>query len=648
MSIPRSSAPLRRFAPFVLAGALAGAMACAGGATPAPATTATPAPPPAAAAAPSDSAPADPLTPAGAAAFMERAERELAALSEEAGRASWVAATFITHDTEILSAQAQTAFAVAVQRLATEAARFDDLQLAPTLRRKFDLLKLALAAPPPADSARAAELTRLVVGLEADYGKGQYCRPAGAPGNDTGREQCLGITQLGLIMAQSRNPAELKDVWEGWHRIGAPMKDRYARFVELSNEGARGLGFANTGAMWRAGYDMEPDAFAAELDRLWEQVRPLYLSLHAYVRDALIEKYGDAARTDDGTIPAQLLGNMWAQEWGNVFDVVAPAGAGDAVDVTALLEKKGVDELEMVRYGERFFTSLGFDPLPETFWERSQFVQPTDHEAVCHASAWNIDNEEDVRIKMCITRTADDFVTVHHELGHNFYQRAYRNQPFLFRNGANDGFHEAVGDAVALSITPEYLKQVGLLDVVPAANDTALLLRQALDKVAFLPFGLLIDQWRWKVFSGEITPAGYNDAWWEMRERYQGVSAPVARPAGAFDPGAKFHVPANTPYTRYFLARVLQFQFYRAMCREAGYTGPLHRCSFFGSEEAGAKLAAMLEAGQSRPWQETLYALTGERTMDAGAMAEYFAPLKAWLDARNQGKRLGWEVGPGR
>jgi peptidyl-dipeptidase A len=390
---------------------------------------------------------------------------------------------------------------------------------------------------------------------------------------------------------------------------------------------------------------MPPAEFSAELDRLWEQVRPLYVALHAYVRGRLVEQYGAGVVPPTGPIPAHLLGNMWAQEWGNLYDLVAPRparGAGGAVDVTALLKQKKVDELGMVRFGERFFTSLGFDSLPRTFWERSQFVQPRDRDVVCHASAWTVDDADDVRIKMCIQRTAEDFVTVHHELGHNFYQRAYKAQPFLFQNGANDGFHEAIGDAVALSITPGYLQQVGLLDRVPPADATALLLRQAMDKLAFLPFGLLVDQWRWKVFSGEVAPADYNTAWWQLRERYQGVSAPLPRGADAFDPGAKYHVPANTPYTRYFLARVLQFQFYRALCREAGYTGPLHGCSFYGSTAAGAKLARMLEAGQSRPWQETLHELTGERQMDAGAMAEYFAPLKAWLDEQNRGKPVGW------
>jgi peptidyl-dipeptidase A len=582
---------------------------------------------------------------AQARAFLDTAERELATLGLKSAQASWVAATYITDDTEAISADAQERYSVAVQQLALQAKRYDALTLPPDLRRKMTLLKLGLTAPPPSDPAKASELTKITVGLEADYGKGTYCRRGklGQPAAAGGDSACYQIGALSRVLVESRNPAELLDAWRGWHTISRDMRPRYARFVELSNEGARELGFKDLGAMWRSNYDMPPDQFSQELERLWGQVRPLYLSLHAYTRARLNAQYGDSVVPKRGMIPAHLLGNMWAQEWGNVYPIVAPRNATPTYDLTALLKAKQTDVRGMFKYGEGFFTSLGFDTLPATFWARSMLTKPRDREVVCHASAWDVDSKDDLRIKMCTEVTGEDFVTVHHELGHNFYQRAYKGQPTLFQNGANDGFHEAIGDAVALSITPDYLMKVGLLDRAPsAAADTALLLRQALDKVAFLPFGLLIDQWRWKVFSGEVKPADYNKAWWELRNRYQGVSAPVARSEADFDPGAKFHVPGNTPYTRYFLARVLQFQFYRAMCREAGYTGPLHKCSFYDSKAAGAKLATMLEAGQSRPWQDILFEMTGERQMDAGAMMEYFAPLKTWLDQQNRGQPVGW------
>ncbi|NUQ19591.1 MAG: M2 family metallopeptidase [Gemmatimonadaceae bacterium] len=580
---------------------------------------------------------------------MARAEAQLTELALRANQAGWVAATYITDDTEALNADATKNYAVAVQKLALDARRFDKVKLSPELRRKFTLLRLGLAAPPPGNPGEAAELTRITTSMEADYGKGTYCRGAKgsthASGATAAKRDCLQISELSRTLVDSRDPAELLDAWQGWHRVGAPMRQRYARFVELSNKGARELGFADAGAMWRSNYDMPPDQFAKEVDRLWEQVKPLYVSLHAYVRSRLVRQYGPQVVPPNGMIPAHLLGNMWAQEWGNVYPIVAPANAAPTYDIGALLRAKNTDVKGMVKYGEHFFTSLGFAPLPATFWERSQFTRPRDREVVCHASAWDIDDRDDLRVKMCLDVTTEDFITAHHEIGHNFYQRAYKDQPFLFKGGANDGFHEAIGDAIALSITPNYLQQVGLLDAsaVPGPDaDIPLLLRQAMDKVAFLPFGLLVDKWRWQVFSGETTPANYNKAWWDLRARYQGVAPPVARSEADFDPGAKYHVPANTPYMRYFLARVLQFQFYRALCQASGYKGPLHRCSFYSSKEAGAKLNAMLEAGQSRPWPETLYKLTGQHELDASAITEYFAPLKAWLDEQNAGKPVGW------
>jgi len=421
------------------------------------------------------------------------------------------------------------------------------------------------------------------------------------------------------------------------------MRPQYERFVELADEGARQLGFSDLGELWRSGYDMPPGEFAGELDRLWEQVRPLYEALHCHVRASLAERYGTDLVPPGQPIPAHLLGNMWAQSWSNIFDEVGVGQSDPGFDLTALLRDAGVDAREMVRYGERFFTSLGFEPLPETFWERSLFTKPADREVVCHASAWDIDYVDDLRIKMCIEVDEEDFVTVHHELGHNFYQRAYNRLDPLYRDGANDGFHEAVGDAIALSVTPEYLVRIGLLDrEPPATGDLALLMRLALDRVAFLPFGLVVDQWRWKVFSGEIGPQEYNAGWWELRKSYQGVRPPVPRTEQDFDPGAKYHVPANTPYMRYFLGSILQFQFHRALCESAGYDGPLHRCSIYGNAAAGERLIRALEMGRSRPWPEVLEALTGQRDMDATAILDYFAPLKEWLDEQNRDRVCGW------
>ena len=555
-----------------------------------------------------------------------------------ASRADWVQSTYITSDTQAIASETREAQLRAATQFGKEAARFRDLQLPPDLGRKLMLLRLQLTMPAPADPGELAELTQIATSLEADYGKGTYCRQ----GKD-GTQECLDITAIERIMAESRNPRELADLWAGWRRIGPPMRARYTRFVDLTNKGARELGFENTGALWRSNYDMPPDAFSAEVERLWQQVRPFYVSLHAYVRRRLTERYGAAVVPPNGPIPAHLLGNPRAQEWGNIYDLVAPAGAARGFNLTERLRAQKMDARAIVRTGEGFFTSLGFARLPATFWDRSLLTKPADRDVVCHASAWSIDNKDDVRLKMCIQVNQDDFNTVHHELGHTYYQLAYRQQPFLFMNSANDAFHEAIGDTIALSITPAYLQKIGLVDAAtPAREDTGLLLRQALDTIAFLPFGLLIDQWRWHVFSGDITPEHYNESWWDLRRRYQGVDAPVARSEQDFDPGAKYHVPANYPYTRYFLARILQFQFHRALCQTAGYEGPLNRCSIYGNKAAGERLMRTLEMGASRPWPDALEAMTGQRQMDATAVVDYFRPLLDWLEVQNKGKQCGW------
>ena len=573
-------------------------------------------------------------TVAEAEAFMNKAEARLAELSVKVNKANWVHDNFITDDTEALAADANDEITAVTSELVEQAKRFDGLKMPTELSRKFLLLKLSLTAPGPKDPVLRKEMSEIAASLESDYGKGKYCDASG---------KCLDITAIEKIMGESRDPNLLKDVWVGWNAIGAPMRKKYSRFVDLSNQGARDLGFKDTGVLWRAGYDMPPQQFDADLDRLWEQVRPLYLSLYTFVRARLSQKYGAQVVPPDGPIPAHLLGNPWAQAWGNVFPILGLPEYSSGYDLTELLKAKNLDAQGMVKYGENFYKSLGFAPLPQTFWERSLIVKPADRDVVCHASAWDIDNKDDVRIKMCIQVRDVDFVTIHHELGHNFYQRAYKDQPLLFENGANDGFHEAIGDTIALSITPEYLKQIGLLEQIPPPEaDIPILLRQALDKVAFLPFGLLIDKWRWQVFSGEIKPDNYNKAWWDLRLKYQGVVPPVERSEADFDPGAKYHVAGNVPYMRYFLADIYEFQFYRAMCRESGYKGPLNRCTFFGSKEAGAKLNKMLEMGQSKPWPDAMQALTGQREADASAIIEYFAPLKKWLDEQNKGMKTGW------
>ncbi|OYY79150.1 MAG: peptidyl-dipeptidase [Sphingomonas sp. 28-62-20] len=578
------------------------------------------------------------LTAADADAFVAAAEKQLAEYSIDASRIQWVNATYITDDTDALAAKSGAEGTELAVKLALEAARFQKVaDLSPDTIRKLDLLRGTITLPAPTKPGAADELATIVTRMSSQYGKGKGTLD-GKPINGSDIEAAMGTM---------RDPAKTKEMWVSWHdNVGAQMHDDYARSVVIANQGATELGYPDVGAMWRSGYDMSPKEFAALTDKLWREVEPLYRALHAYTRAKLNAKYGDAVQPKTGPIRADLLGNMWAQEWGNIYDIVAPKGAGDlGFDTGDLLKEKGYDPLKMVKAGEGFYSSLGFAPLPDTFWARSQITKPADRDVICHASAWDLDNLDDIRIKMCTKVNGDDFVTIHHELGHNYYQRAYKAQPFLYKNGANDGFHEAIGDFVALSITPQYLVDIGLLakEKVPSEDkDIGLLLKQAMDKVAFLPFGLLIDRWRWGVFSGVIKPTGYEAAWNAMRLQYQGIVPPVDRDDTRFDPGAKYHVPASVPYTRYFLARLLQFQFYATACKQAGWTGPLHRCSFFGNKEVGARLNAMLELGQSKPWPDALQAFTGSREMSGQAMVDYFAPLKAWLDKQNEGKPTGW------
>ncbi|OUL58930.1 M2 family metallopeptidase [Pseudoalteromonas ulvae] len=566
--------------------------------------------------------------------FLVASEKELKALYLESSRAEWVYANFITHDTSELSAAVNEKMTAAVVRLANEAAKFNDLKLDTDTRRKLDKLKQALTLAAPQDEAKNAELSKLMAELGGLYGKGKYCKT---------EDECLSLGDMTAKMASSRDYDELLDLWQGWRQVSKPMRPLYEQQVILANEGAKELGYADTGAMWRSKYDMPADDFAKELDRIWGQVKPLYNSLHCHVRAKLGEKYGTDKVPQDQPIPAHLLGNMWAQTWGNVYDLVAPENADPGYDVTELLAKHNYDELTMVKGAEKFFTSMGFDPLPDTFYERSLLTKPQDRDVQCHASAWNLDSKDDLRIKMCIQRTGEEFSVIHHELGHNFYQRAYNKLPLYYQESANDGFHEAIGDTIALSVTPGYLKEIGLLDQVPdESKDIGLLMKMAMDKVAFIPFGLLVDQWRWQVFSGQVTPENYNQAWWDLREKYQGVKAPIARSEADFDPGAKYHVPGNTPYTRYFLAHILQFEFHRSLCEIAGNKEAIHRCSVYNSKEAGERLNAMLEMGSSRPWQEALASVTGKPEMDATAILDYFAPLQTYLDEQNKDRQCGW------
>lgn len=604
-------------------------------------------------------------------AFIARANRSIEEVTPEITSAQWLSSTYINADSQRVAAGANERWLTLRNALVEQAKTYDEAAQTPATARALHILKTDAAMPAPRDPARLKELAGIATRMEAAYGAGKWCRDGEAA------KDCLDIGQISEILADTATSSydEQLAAWEGWHTVSPPMRADYRRFVELTNEGAKEMGYANTGEVWRAGYDMTPAEFQAETDRLWNQVKPLYTQLQCYTRGKLVEKYGDKGQVD-GMLPAHLTGNLWQQDWGNLWPILEPYKGVGSLDISTALRQQRDDALnasvaqagglgkltaerqvelsrqadldiatKMTRLAEGFYTGLGMPALPGSFYTDSQLIQPRDRDVVCHASAWPMDTHGEVRIKMCIKPTEEELTTIYHELGHIFYYMAYKEQPPLFQNGAHDGFHEAIGDTIVLSMTPEYLASIGLLDQTTMSEQAVInaQMRMALAKVAFLPFGLMIDRWRWGVFDGSIAPENYNAAWWELKAKYQGVAPAQARGEDFFDPGAKYHVPGNTPYTRYFLSHILQFQFYKALCDAAGHNGPLYQCNFAGNPEAGKRFWAMLAAGSSQPWQKTLRELTGGEQMDAAPVLEYFAPLNAWLEMQNQGKDCGWE-----
>ncbi|MEO7731358.1 MAG: M2 family metallopeptidase, partial [Kofleriaceae bacterium] len=575
--------------------------------------------------------------------FVAALDATVRKLSVDASLAAWANETDLTPEHEAATAKASENLSVEITKLVKTARKFEPIlgKLDADARRQLLLLKFS-AQPSPDDPAKAKELAELAAKMDSEYGKG-VCKTRKVNGKD--KETCQDIEHWSKLLQSDRKPEKLLAAWKTWYDdVGHKERDMFVKYVALANEGARAIGFPNVASIWKSGYDMPEDEFAAQTDKLWGQVKPLYDQLHCYTRRKLNQMYGDKVVTKTGLIPSHLLGNMWAQSWDYLYPELEPYKGVAPIDVTPVLARS-YDAKKMVKVGEAFYTSLGMDPLPDTFWERSQLVKPKDKNVVCHASAWDVQFNNDLRIKMCINLNQEDLWTIHHELGHDFYFHYYYKLPVLFQGGANDGFHEAIGDAIQLSMTPEYLKQKGLLAKV-VKNDKATINQQmqvALAKISFLPFGLLVDKWRWDVFSGQVTPDQYNQHWWDLKKQYQGVAPPIARAATDFDPGAKYHVAANVPYMRYFLAAVLQFQFQKALCAKAGFQGPLNECSIYGNKDAGAAYMKMLALGASKPWQDALFELTGTREMDASAILEYFAPLQGWLTEQNKGQQCGWQ-----
>eukprot|EP01095_Lingulamoeba_sp_RSL-Kostka_P017815 TRINITY_DN9498_c0_g1_i1.p1 TRINITY_DN9498_c0_g1~~TRINITY_DN9498_c0_g1_i1.p1 ORF type:complete len:723 (-),score=260.59 TRINITY_DN9498_c0_g1_i1:106-2274(-) len=567
--------------------------------------------------------------------------------------------TDINEENEALAIEADKLLSIFKNEAITNITKFSDDEinaLSDAEKRELYLLRVLNDIPPLKDEDDNEQLSKLIADMSGIYSTNTIALPGGGTGYLTDAED---------FMANSFNYTQLGLVWYEWRYGVRSMKSKYEQMVELSNKGAQQIEFNDTGDLWKSRFDMSAKDFEKLVDKLWNDLKPLYSSLHCYVRSRLNTFYNEQNSQivfdgidQDGNevfqepIPAHILGNMWAQDWSNIYDIVVPFPEASTPDISPQLQDK--TPVNMVQYAENFFSSLGLGDLPHKFWDHSMLSKPEDKDVVCHASAWDIDrgneeSDEDVRLKMCIEKTQSDLITIHHELGHIYYYKQYRTQPQLFRNGANNGFHEGIGDTIALSTTPDYFQKIDLLPdfVSDEKSDMNQLMMKGLEKIAFLPFGLLIDKWRWDVFSGKTKPEDYTNDWWYYRNYYQGVQTPFVLSEEDFHPGAKFHVPSDVPYIRYFLAAIYQFQFHEALCKLAGHEGPLYKCSIYESEEAGAKLKEMLSLGASKPWQEALGVILDQEDADisASSLLKYFKPLHDWLNDQidSQDLQCGWK-----
>lgn len=514
----------------------------------------------------------------------------------------------------------------------------------PRTRRAFKLLSVIDTAILPHDKQN--EFVKTVNDMQGNHASAKICPFARKTGKS---DECTLSLEPDIkdILASSKNYEELLHVWNEWRRVsGKPVKEKFERYVQLLNEAARLNGFEDASGLWQNAYDY--DGFEDNIKQLWQQLSPLYQQLHAYMRTRLRGIYGVDKIREDGPIPAHLLGTIHSQQWAPLTEATQPFPSKAAIDVTPAMAEKKMSAVDMYKLAEEFFTSLGLPEMPKSFWEKSMFEKPQDREVVCHPSAWDFCANGDVRIKQCTEIKMGDLLTIHHEMGHIEYYLNYARQPVFFRGGANPGFHEAIGDTIALSVaTPEHLKVIGLLKGAVGDEETELnyLYSIALNKVAILPSAYVYDLWRWNVFRRGYKPENYNKAWWELLLKYQGICPGIARSEDDFDAPSKYHISANVPYIRYFVSVILQFQFYKALCEEANHVGPLHKCDFYRSKEAGKLFGDVLALGMSKPWPEVLGILTKGKAnvLDAGPLLEYFDPLYEWLQKQNEGKHVGWK-----
>jgi len=594
--------------------------------------------------------------------FMDFLNRESAVWANRATLAEW------DYESNLSNSTLQKKLKIAVEYAAFQKDQWREVIKYPwqtfqdpLLRRQFKKYSILGTAALPED--KRSRLDEVVAEMQKIYGTMklyQWRHPRSTIQKD--KEPTIQLEpDLKHILATNTNEScKLQYYWEGWHgSVGRKVKPLFEEYVNLTNEAAKLNNFSDNAAMWIE--DFEMDNFEDVIQKLYLQIRPLYQQLHAYVRRRL-SPFHNTNQVEliqkNGPLPAHILGNMWAQQWDGVYQMTVPYPGKVSVDVTPTMKAKNYTVLKMFKLSEEFFTSLNLSAMTDTFWKKSIIEKLEDREMICHASAWDFHDGEDFRIKMCTNVNLDDLKTVHHEMGHIQYFQQYKNQPHIFREGANSGFHEAVGDTLALSVsTAEHLMKIGLLDpetyVEDRETDINSLYFMALDKVAFLPFAYVLDLWRWEVFRGNITPSEYNCRFWKLRQDLQGIVPPVDRNEKDFDAGAKFHVIADVPYIRYFVSFIIQFQFHKALCIKAGQynpkdpdSKPLHQCDIYQSTEAGNLLGDMLQMGSSKHWQDAFEAITGQRDMDAGPLLEYFQPLYDWLVYENNrtGEEIGWSA----
>ncbi|KAG9486097.1 hypothetical protein GDO78_008918, partial [Eleutherodactylus coqui] len=584
--------------------------------------------------------------------FLEEYQREAEPRSYQANLAQWEYNTNITTENADKMNAAAATWSEFYKNASDLSAQYpiDDVTNDTV---KLQLIYLGNKGSAILPNDKYARLNAILNEMSTIYSTQTVCSPDGT--------RCLAFEPgLDQIMLDSTNYEERLWAWEGWRaEAGKKMRKLYEEYVDLENEAARLNGYQDYGDYWRGNYktltnDIEysydGNDLLNDVNSTFYKILPLYKDLHAYVRSRLQEKYGSDYISSEGGLPAHLLGDMWGRFWTNLYPLVVPYPNTESIDVTDTMvaEKWTVDR--MFKEAEKFFESVNLFRLNDNFWNNSMLQEPSDgRKVVCHPTAWDM-GMNDFRIKMCSKVNMEDFLTVHHEMGHIQYDMAYHHLPMLLRSGANEGFHEAVGEIMSLSAaTPEHLKSLQLLPssfIETEETKINFLLRQALTIVGTLPFTYMLELWRWRVFSGEIPKDKWMQTWWDMKREMVGVVEPVGHDESYCDPAALFHVANDYSFIRYYTRTIYQFQFQDALCKIANRSNPLYSCDITNSTAAGDKLRSMLELGNSKPWTEALKSITGGTKIDVQPLLNYFEPLHTWLRNNNTAKNrtVGWNT----